>query len=104
MEEEKPPIRIFIAAALIPEAEAFLVHHQCTVECHLENDGFRTTVTLPHGSVRKRCGMVVASERYSVDLPDGTQLREVYDPGKGTSALFIPAQAFKGGNDGAERQ
>jgi hypothetical protein len=103
MEEEKPPIRIFIAASLIPEAEAFLVHHQCIVECHLENSEFRTTVTLPHGSVRTR-KEVAASERWRITLPDGTTLYQVYDPGRGTSALLIPAQAFKGGNDGAERQ
>lgn len=89
--EEKPPIRIFIAAALIPEAEAFIVHHQCIVECHLEGAEFRTTVTLPPGTVRTR-KEVTASERWRVTLPDGTILYQVYDPGTGTSALFIPAQ------------
>jgi len=102
MEEpvQPPPMKIFIAAAIIPEAEVFLVHHGCIVEARIEGEGFRTTVTLPAGTTRERIAKV-ASERWCVTLPDGAAFRQIYDPGRGTSALALHITTEEGTDEPA---
>jgi hypothetical protein len=89
---EKPPTRLVVPGLLFPDAAAFLRAHGCIIEPHVSSDNhIRTTVTLPRGSARTRKS-VATNERYLIVLPDGTEIREVYDSADGHSALFVPAQ------------
>jgi hypothetical protein len=94
MEEIMIPPQIFIAATLYDAAEAFLVQHGCAIAF----DGARTTVTLPPGATRKLTTKV-ASDHWRITLPDSIVIRQIYDPGTGCSALYIPAQHNQEGND-----
>ncbi|SRR6266567_3961267 len=96
--EETPPIRLVIPDLLFPDAAAFLRAHGATIEPGITATGIQTTVTLPQGS-KRILTTVVTNERYRIDLPDGTKIREVYDSADGHSALFIPAQRSQEAND-----
>jgi hypothetical protein len=91
MEEEKPPIRIVVPDLLFPDAAAFLCAHGCRIEPRADATimSIHTTVTLPPESIRQQTDKI-ATVHYRITLPDGTVIREKYDPGSGYSSLYIP--------------
>jgi hypothetical protein len=92
-EPTEPSLHITIAAALFPDAAAFLRAHGCIIAVGERDGGIKTTVTLPAGSTRKLMHGRAASERHEITLPDKVVIVQVYDSGTGHSALFVPAQA-----------
>lgn len=60
---------------LYPEAVALLVEHGCVVK----QSSTCCEVTLPEGSTRKEILFRSVSERYKLVLPDGLEMKEVYN-------------------------
>lgn len=71
---------------LIPEVGEMLVQHGCT----LDNKGYEVTlVTFPESTHRQEIWPRTMSERYRIMLPDGQELRQVFDRIQDISQLFI---------------
>ncbi len=72
---------------LIPEAgEKFF----CNMDVEIREKGHEETlITFPEGTQRQEIWPRTISERYSILLPDGQELRQVFDRFQGISQLFI---------------
>jgi hypothetical protein len=84
-EEEEEMIRLKVEPDLYPEAVALLIEHGCEVErlpACLE-------VTLPEGSTREEIFFCSVLERYKLVLPDGLEMKEIYNRFVGRSALYF---------------
>ena len=71
---------------LIPEAGEILLQHGCTMD---EKGHEETLITFPEGTLRQEIWPRTANERYRILLPDGQELRQVFDRFQGISQLFI---------------
>ena len=71
---------------LIPEAREILAQHGCTLH---EKGHEETLLTFPPGTRRQEIWPRTISERYRILLPDGQELRQVFDRFQGISQLFI---------------
>ena len=60
---------------LYPEAVALLIEHGCVVK----RSSTCCEVTLPEGSTRKEILFRSVSERYKLVLPDGLEMKEIYN-------------------------
>ncbi|MBV9711307.1 MAG: hypothetical protein JO011_10405 [Ktedonobacteraceae bacterium] len=71
---------------LIPEARELLVQHGCMM---CEEGHEETVVSFPEGTKRQEIWPRVVSERYRIILPDGLELRQVFDRLQEVSQVFI---------------
>jgi hypothetical protein len=72
---------------MIDEAKKRMREHGCEV---VENSDY-CVVTFPEGTTRAEIFPRLYNERYQITLPDGFQIREMYDRCKEYSLLFLPA-------------
>jgi hypothetical protein len=70
---------------LYPEAVALLIEHGCVVK----QSPTYCEVTLPEGSTRKEILFRSVSERYKLVLPDGLEMKEVYNRFAERSSLYF---------------
>ena len=71
---------------LIPGAQEILLQHGCV----MHDKGYEETlVTFPEGTQRQEIWPRTMSERYRILLPDGQELRQVFDRFQEINQLFI---------------
>ncbi|MBV9616842.1 MAG: hypothetical protein JO031_15415 [Ktedonobacteraceae bacterium] len=71
---------------LTSEAREILIQHGCRM---CDKGCEETLVTLPEGTQRQEIWPRTLSERYRIFLPDGQELRQVFDRFQEISQLFI---------------
>jgi hypothetical protein len=80
------PIETISLRQLIPEAGEILVQHGCTMH---EKGHEETLITFPEGTRRQTIWPRTICERYRIVLPDGQELRQVFDRVQEINQLFI---------------
>lgn len=83
-------VRLIIPPDITSEVHAILLGLGCAIELYASY----AIVQLPAGTQRNRIFPSVTMERYTLHLPDGTTLREVYNRFDGRSILFLPRALF----------
>ena len=71
---------------LVPAARDLLVQQGCTLR---EMGQEETLITFPANTQRQRIWPTTISERYRIMLPNGQELRQVFDHIQGINQLFI---------------
>ena len=79
-------IKTITLKRLIPEARDILLQHGCTMHDRGKEE---TVVTFPANTVRQLIWPRTVSERYRILLPDGQELRQVFDRIQDINQLFI---------------
>jgi hypothetical protein len=79
-------IQTLLLKRLIPEARDILVQHGCMM-CDKTHE--ETLITFPAGTKRQTLWPRTISERYRIVLPDGQELRQVFDRMQDLNQLFI---------------
>jgi hypothetical protein len=79
-------IQTLLLKRLLLEARDILVQHGCTM-CDKTHE--ETLITFPAGTKRQTLWPRTISERYRIVLPDGQELRQVFDRMQDLNQLFI---------------
>jgi len=79
------PARQLKTAPIIDEVKKVMREHGCVVV----EDGEHCAVIFPEGTMRREIFPRLYNERYSITLPDGFQMREMYDRCRELSLLFV---------------
>lgn len=79
------PARQLKTPPMIDEAKKVLREHGCVIV----EDGEHCVVTFPEATVRREVFPRLYNERYTIMLPDGFQIREMYDRCQEYSLLFL---------------
>jgi hypothetical protein len=79
------PVRQRKTPPMIEEAKKVLREHGCVIV----EDGEHCVVTFPEGTMRREVLPRLYNERYMITLPDGFQVREMYDRCQEYSLFFL---------------
>ncbi|HEX6554732.1 MAG TPA: hypothetical protein VF026_18345 [Ktedonobacteraceae bacterium] len=79
------PARQLKTPPMIDVAKKVMREHGCVII----EDGEHCVVTFPEGTMRGEVFPRLYNERYIITLPDGFQMREMYDRCQGHSLLFL---------------
>ena len=71
---------------LILEAREILLQHRCMLHDKAHEE---TLINFPEGTQRQMIWPTTISERYRIVLPDGQELRQVFDRFQEINQLFI---------------
>ncbi|MFL5692309.1 MAG: hypothetical protein ACJ795_10925 [Ktedonobacteraceae bacterium] len=79
------PLHQLKTPPMIDEAKRMMRENGCTIVEYLDH----CIVTFPQGTLRTESFPRLYNERYQITLPDGVQLREMYDRCQENSLLFL---------------
>jgi hypothetical protein len=70
------------------EIKTKLEQHGCQIEEYQDY----YVLTFPPGTQKKLVGLVTQVEPYAIHFPDGYEIRQEYDRGRGISLVWIPKE------------
>ena len=79
------PLRHLTTPPMIEEAKEMIKQHGCEIVEHADH----CVVTFPEGTRRAEIFPRLYNERYTIMLPDGFQIREMFDRCQEQSLLFL---------------
>ena len=79
------PLRQLTTPPLLEEAKEMIKQHGCEIVAHADY----CVVTFPEGTRRAEIFPRLSHERYTLMLPDGFQIREMFDSCQEQSLLFL---------------
>src|SRR5437868_2696631 len=88
------PLRQLTTPPLLEEAKEMIKQHGCEIVEHADH----CVVTFPEGTRRAEIFPRLYNERYTIMLPDGFQIREMFDRCQEQSLLFLRSLLLLGSN------